>query len=160
MLLQHRYSSRLGANGYEILDLKVIECGNDQVVCRLLGDWNTALQYYKMNLELSEQQGDLWNLITAYNNTGIIEFGRGNFQTAAQYFERSVRLDEKIGALENEALARENLAEALEMLGRWNDALVQYNRCLSLQGFDETRASRTSVYIPLARLTNKRGRGK
>jgi Nif-specific regulatory protein len=122
-----------------------------------LGDWNTALTYFKMNLELSEQQGDLWNLITAYNNIGIIEFGRGNFQTAAQYFERSVRLDEKIGALENEALARENLAEALEMLGRWTDALVQYNRCLSLQGFDETRASRTSVYIPLARLTNKKG---
>jgi Nif-specific regulatory protein len=122
-----------------------------------LGDWKNALQYYKMNLELSEQQGDLWNLITIYNNVGIIEFSRGDFHTAAQYFERSVRLDEKIGALENEALARENLAEALEMLGRWNDALAQYNRCLSMQGFDETRASRSSVYIPLARLTNKRG---
>jgi len=122
-----------------------------------LGDWTNALQYFKMNLTLSEQQGDLWNLVTAYNNTGIIEFGRGNFQVAADYFERSVRLDEKIGALENEALARENLAESLEMLGRWNDALVQYNRCLSMQGFDETRASRSSVYIPLARLTNKRG---
>ena len=122
-----------------------------------LGDWVNALQYYKVNLDLSEQDGDLWNLITAYNNTGIIEFGRGNFQIAAEYFEKSVRIDEKIGALENEALARENLAEALEMLGRWADAQVQYNRCLSLQGFDESRASRTSVYIPLARLTNKKG---
>src|SRR5256714_5196604 len=122
-----------------------------------LGDWNVALQYYKMNLELSEQQGDLWNLITAYNNTGIIEFGRGNFQIAAEYFEKSVRIDEKIGAVEHEALARENLAEALEMLGRWSDALGQYNRCLSLQGVDETGASRTSVLSPRARLTNKKG---
>ncbi|MEK6372266.1 MAG: sigma 54-interacting transcriptional regulator [Acidobacteriota bacterium] len=122
-----------------------------------LGDWKSALQYFKLNLQLSEEQGDLWNLITAYNNVGVIEFGRGNFQTAAEYFEKSVRIDEKIGALENEALARENLAEALEMLGQWNNALVQYNRCLSLQGFDETRASRTSVYIPMARLTNKKG---
>lgn len=122
-----------------------------------LGDWVSALQYYKMNLELSEAEGDLWDLITAYNNVGVIEFSRGCFQAAAEYFDKSVRIDEKIGAVEYEALARENLAEALEMLGRWNDALVQYNRCLALQGFDESRASRSSVYIPLARLTNKKG---
>ncbi len=122
-----------------------------------LGDWINALQYYKMNLALSEAEGDLWDLITAYNNIGIIEFSRGNFQVAVEFFEKSVRIDEKIGAIENEALARENLAEALEMLGRWNDALVQYNRCLSLHGFDETRASRSSVYIPLARLMGKKG---
>jgi Nif-specific regulatory protein len=122
-----------------------------------LGDWINALQYYKMNLALSESEGDLWDLITAYNNVGIIEFSRGDFAVAAEYFEKSVRIDEKVGAVEYEALARENLAEAFEMLGRWKDALVQYNRCLALQGFDETRASRSSVYIPLARLMNKKG---
>jgi Nif-specific regulatory protein len=122
-----------------------------------LGDWINALQYYKMNLALSESEGDLWDLITAYNNIGIIEFSRGDFQVAAEYFEKSVRIDEKIGAVEYEALARENLAEAFEMLGRWSDALAQYNRCLALQGFDDTRASRCSVYIPLARLMNKKG---
>ena len=78
-----------------------------------LGDWINALQYYKMNLALSEAEGDLWDLITAYNNVGIIEFSRGNFHVAAEYFEKSVRIDEKIGAVEYEALARENLAEAL-----------------------------------------------
>jgi Nif-specific regulatory protein len=122
-----------------------------------LGDWVNALQYYKMNLALSESEGDLFDLITAYNNIGIIEFSRGNFQVAVGYFEKSIRVDEKIGAVEFEALARENLAEAFEMLGRWSDALAQYNRCLALQGFDETRASRSSVYIPLARLMNKKG---
>src|SRR5882757_4506561 len=122
-----------------------------------LGDWINALQYYKMNLALSESEGDLWDLITAYNNIGMIEFSRGDFQVAAGYFEKSVRIDEKIGAVEYEALARENLAEAFEMLGRWGDALAQYNRCLALQGFDDARASRSSVYIPLARLMNKKG---
>src|SRR5216684_7866043 len=122
-----------------------------------LGDWISALQYYKMNLALSESEGDLWDLITAYNNIGIIEFSRGAFQVASEYFEKSVRIDEKVGAVEYEALARENLAEAFEMLGRWGDALAQYNRCLALQGFDDARASRSSVYIPLARLMNKKG---
>ncbi|HEX2120024.1 MAG TPA: sigma 54-interacting transcriptional regulator [Thermoanaerobaculia bacterium] len=122
-----------------------------------LGEWDTALRYFRRNLELSEGEGDLWDLVAAYNNVGVVEYGRGNFHVAAEYFEKSVRIDERIGAVDHEALARENLADALEMLGRWNEALEQYQRCLSLEGFDETRASRLSVYVPLARLTKKRG---
>jgi Nif-specific regulatory protein len=122
-----------------------------------LGHWEDALQYFRRNLERSETEGDLWDLVMAYNNVGVVEYGRGNFLAAAELFEKSVRIDEKIGALDHEALARENLADALEMLGRWDEALVQYGRCLSMEGFDETRASRLSVYVPLARLTKKRG---
>ncbi len=122
-----------------------------------LGEWERALQYFRRNLERSESEGDLWALVMAYNNVGVVEYGRGNFQAAAEIFEKSVRIDEKIGALDHEALARENLADALEMLGRWDEALEQYRRCLSMEGFDETRASRLSVYVPLARLTKKRG---
>jgi tetratricopeptide (TPR) repeat protein len=72
-----------------------------------LGDWVSALQYYKMNLALSESEGDLWDLITAYNNIGIIEFSRGAFQVASEYFEKSVRID--IGAVSTR-LARQDLA--------------------------------------------------
>jgi len=122
-----------------------------------LGQWDTAMQYFRGNLERSEAEGDLWDLVMAYNNVGVIEYGRGNFQIAADLFEKSVRIDEKIGALDHEALARENLADALEMLGRWDEALEQYRRCLSMEGFDEAKASRLSVYVPLARLTKKRG---
>jgi Nif-specific regulatory protein len=122
-----------------------------------LGEWDIALQYFRKHLERSEAEGDLWDLVTAYNNVGVVEYGRGNFQSAAELFEKSVRIDEKIGAFEHEALARENLADALEMLGRWDEALEQYRKCLSIEGFDETRASRLSVYVPLARLTKKRG---
>ncbi|HEX8173425.1 MAG TPA: sigma 54-interacting transcriptional regulator [Thermoanaerobaculia bacterium] len=122
-----------------------------------LGEWDAAMQHFRRNLEASEAEGDLWDLVTAYNNVGVVEYGRGNFHAAADYFERSVRIDEKIGAVEHEALARENLADALEMLGRWDEALEQYKKCVSLEGFDETRASRLSVYVPMARLTKKRG---
>jgi len=122
-----------------------------------LGDWESALQYFRGNLERSEGEGDLWELLTSYNNVGVIEYGRGNFHVAAEYFEKSVRIDEKIGAVEHEALARENLGDALEMVGRFKDAAQQYQRCVSIEGFDETRASRLSVYVPLARLTKKRG---
>jgi Nif-specific regulatory protein len=122
-----------------------------------LGDWDHALAHYRRNLEASETEGDLWDLVTAYNNVGVIEFGRGSFHTACEYFDKSVRIDQKIGALEYEALAQENLGEALEMTGRWVEAMEHYQRCLTMEGFDETRASRTSVYVPLARLTNKKG---
>jgi Nif-specific regulatory protein len=122
-----------------------------------LGEWDAALAQFRRNLERSESEGDLWDLVTAYNNVGVVEYGRGNFQAAAELFEKSVRIDEKIGAIEHEALARENLADALEMLGRWDEAFDHYRRCTSLEGFDETRSSRLSVYVPFARLTKKRG---
>ncbi|HEX3584061.1 MAG TPA: sigma 54-interacting transcriptional regulator, partial [Thermoanaerobaculia bacterium] len=122
-----------------------------------LGDWETALEYYHKNMQLSEAEGDLWNLVTCYNNVGIIEFGRGRFHGAVEFFEKSLRIDQKIGALENEALALENLGEALEMVGKWDDAAKCYARCLTLEGFDEARSSRSSVYVPLARFTKKRG---
>ncbi|HEX9984695.1 MAG TPA: sigma 54-interacting transcriptional regulator [Thermoanaerobaculia bacterium] len=122
-----------------------------------LGDLETALQCFRRNLEMSEADGDLLDLVTAYNNVGVIEYSRGNFSAAAGYFEKSIRIDEKIGALDHEALAQENLGDTLEMLGRWDEAAHYYERCLKLEGFDETRSSRTSVYVPLARLTTKRG---
>jgi Nif-specific regulatory protein len=122
-----------------------------------LGDWAPALHLYRGILERSEQEGDLWDLATAYSNVGVVEYGRGNFHAAAELFEKSVRIDEKIGSLEHEALARENLGDALEMLGHWNEAAEQFRRCVAIEGFDESRASRLSVYVPMARLTKKRG---
>src|SRR5258706_3569933 len=49
-----------------------------------LGDWQEALGYYVSNVEASEAEGDLWDLITAYNNVGVVEHGRGNFVKAAE----------------------------------------------------------------------------
>jgi Nif-specific regulatory protein len=122
-----------------------------------LGDWDRALEYFTKNMEISEAEGDIWNLIMAYNNVGVIEYGRGNFHKAAEFYEKSMRIDQKIGAVEYEALAQENLGEALEMVGKWTEAMEHYQRCFGLEGFDETRASRSSVYVQLARLTNKKG---
>ncbi|HEX6086385.1 MAG TPA: sigma 54-interacting transcriptional regulator [Thermoanaerobaculia bacterium] len=122
-----------------------------------LGEWGEAMQHYRQILERCEAEGDLSDLATAYSNVGVVEYGRGNFHAATELFEKSVRIDEKIGALEHEALVRENLGDALEMLGLWNEAMVQYRRCVEIEGFDETRASRLSVYVPLSRLTKKRG---
>ena len=122
-----------------------------------LGEWEAALQHYRQILERCEAEGDLSDLATAYSNVGVVEYGRGNFHAARDLFEKAVRIDERIGALEHEALARENLGDAMEMLGLWNEAITQYRRCVEIEGFDETRASRLSVYVPLARLTKKRG---
>jgi Nif-specific regulatory protein len=122
-----------------------------------LGEWEPALQLYRQILERCEAEGDLSDLATAYSNVGVVEYGRGNFHAAVELFEKAVRIDEKIGALEHEALARENLGDALEMLGVWDDAMVHYRRCVEIEGFDETRASRLSVYVPMSRLTKKRG---
>jgi Nif-specific regulatory protein len=141
----------------ESAQLRKVATSNLAAAMWKLGEWDQALQHYRRNLERSEAEGDLWDLVTAYNNVAIIEFSRGNFQAAATLLEKSVRIDEKLGSPENEALAQENLGEALEMLGHWKEAREHYQRCLSIEGFDENRPGRISVYIPLARLTAKGG---
>jgi Nif-specific regulatory protein len=122
-----------------------------------LGRWDDALVLFRRNLEQSEDEGDLWDLVLAYNNVALIEYSRGNFYAAAELFEKSIRVDEKLGSPEHEAIALEHLGESLEMLGRWGDAREKYERCINLEGFDETRITRVSVYVPLARLTSKTG---
>ncbi|MFZ2493638.1 MAG: tetratricopeptide repeat protein, partial [Thermoanaerobaculia bacterium] len=122
-----------------------------------LGDWSGALEHFRRSAEQSEVEGDLWELVTAYNNVGVVEHGRSNFAVAAALFEKSLEIGARLDSTEQEAPARENLGEALELLGRWPEALAQYERCLALDTFDESRASAVSVYVPLARLTRKRG---
>ena len=122
-----------------------------------LGDWDGALEMYRRNLSQAEGEGDLWELVTAYNHVAMIEYARGRFETASELFEKSIRIDEKLSSPQNEAIARQHLGECLEMLGRWDDALVHYQRCLEIPGFSEERPARVAVYVPLARLLSKKG---
>jgi Nif-specific regulatory protein len=137
--------------------LRKVATGSLGNVLWKLGRWDEALGFFRQNLEQSELEGDLWDLVHAYNNVALIEFSRGNFHAAANLFDKSVRIDEKLGSPENEAVAEENLGEALEMIGRWSEARERFERCLKIEGFDESRSSRVSVYVPLARLTSKTG---
>ncbi len=122
-----------------------------------VGEWDAALQHHRRNLDKSETDGDLWDLVTAYNNVAVIELSRGNFHAAAQLFQKSYHLGEKLGSPESESVALEYLGQSLERLGRWNDAMARYQQAVRLEGFDENRPSRVSVYVPLARLTARRG---
>ncbi|HVT45466.1 MAG TPA: sigma 54-interacting transcriptional regulator [Thermoanaerobaculia bacterium] len=122
-----------------------------------LGDWDLALELYRGNLEQSESEGDLWDLVSAYNSVGQIEMSRGNFHLAADLFERSVRYAEKLGAPESEGFAQANLGRALEMLGRWPEAREHYRKSIEIDGFDEGKPNRVAVYVPLARLLGKLG---
>jgi Nif-specific regulatory protein len=122
-----------------------------------LGQWEEALEMYRLNLTRAEEEGDLWDLMAAYNHIAQIEYARGRFESAAGYFEKSIRIDEKLVSPQDEALARRNLGECLEMMGRWHEALDHYESCLRIPGFSEDRPSRVAVYVSLARLLGKKG---
>jgi Nif-specific regulatory protein len=122
-----------------------------------LGRWEEALEMYRVNLARAQEEGDLWDLVAAYNHIAQIEFARGRFESAAEYFGKSIRIDEKLVSPQDEALARKNLGECLEMMGQWHEALEHYERCLRIPGFSEDRPSRIVVYVALARLLGKKG---
>lgn len=122
-----------------------------------LGEWDESLRHHRTNLELSEAEGDLWDVVVSCSQIGTIAYGRGNFKEARELFERSQRIAQKLGAPELEVGALEHLGECLEMVGDWGAARECYERCLTIQGFDDNRAARVSVYVPLARLLARTG---
>lgn len=122
-----------------------------------LGRWDEALTCFRANLEASEQDGDLWDLVHAYVDVARIESSRGNWHEAAELLEKTIRIDTKLGLPEHEAIAQIQLGMALERTGRWKEAKTHLDRSIEIEGFDETRPERVAAYLPLARITARTG---
>ncbi|MBI2215165.1 MAG: sigma 54-interacting transcriptional regulator [Acidobacteria bacterium] len=137
--------------------LRKVTANNLANILYRLGRWDDSLQLHRRNLEQSENEGDLWDVVTAYNAIAVTQFAKGEFKPAAALLERSIRIGQKLGASDLEAFAHERLGECFEMLGEWKEARAQLERCLSLPGFDENRPNRVSVYVPYARLLARTG---
>ena len=137
--------------------LRKVTANNLANVLYRLGRWDDSLQFQRRNLEQSEDEGDLWDVVTAYNAIAVTQYAKGEFKPAAALLERSIRISQKIGASDLEAFAHERLGECFEMLGDWKGARTNFERCLSLPGFDENRPLRVSVYVPYARMLARTG---
>ncbi|MCM2316580.1 MAG: sigma 54-interacting transcriptional regulator, partial [Thermoanaerobaculia bacterium] len=137
--------------------LRKVTANNLANVLYRLGRWDDSLQFQRKNLEQSEDEGDLWDVVTAYNAIAVTQYAKGEFKAAAALLERSIRIGQKIGASDLEAFAHERLGECLEMLGDWKGARANFERCVALPGFDESRPLRVSVYVPYARLLARTG---
>lgn len=76
---------------------------------KCLGDFKTAIQYYKLHLSITKEVGDRAGEGRAYANLSIAYDSLGNFQTAIEYHQLHFTFTEQVGDREGTGRAYTNL---------------------------------------------------
>lgn len=93
-----------------------------------------ALDVYN---QISEKKGDTippYQLLTIYNNLGIISENEGNFNEAIEYYQRGIGLARRLPKSSiNLAMLLNNLGSTYMKMGKNSDALVAMQQALSIR---------------------------
>ena len=121
------------------------------------GEWEQAIRFYGVALELAERVGDLSGIATAANNRGLIQFGRGDWDAAIAGFERALAIKRKLGEAAGVGIGLNNLAEVYERIGRWSDAREFFREAFEVKSrLDDTKGAGL-VLLTLGNLYRKMG---
>ncbi|WP_261208548.1 CHAT domain-containing protein [Laspinema sp. D2d] len=99
----------------------------------LLGEKQTALDYYNQSLPLSQQVGDQAGEAVTLNNIGLVYSDLGEKQTALDYYNQSLPLWRQVGNKVGEATTLNNIGLVYSELGDKQTALDYYNQSLPLR---------------------------
>jgi len=141
---EYRYSDRGKAQEYGDHALALYRSMDDLPgVCKVLnymgvskkfeGEFSAALAYYFQVLDLAQRPSCDLEIANAYNNIGEIYRLLGKDAEAIDYADRALAINELIG---NDAGTSYNLILKALVLGsqeRWDEALMNYQRALSLR---------------------------
>jgi tetratricopeptide (TPR) repeat protein len=118
-----------------------------------LGQWDTAIEYYEKDLEISEKIGDISGIGTTYNNLGSVYARKGQWDTAIDYYEKSLEIKEKIGDIYGIGQTYNNLGLVYADKGQWDTAIDYYEKDLEISekigdisGIGQTYNNLGSVY--------------
>ena len=100
-------------------------------------DFNSALDYFNKALEISvDEKNDLGKSV-AYSNIGFVALRRKNLNEAVKYFNIGISLDSE------SVLAHYNKAEALLMLGQFEEGWKEYEWRQGRKDFGKRKFNKT-----------------
>jgi serine phosphatase RsbU (regulator of sigma subunit)/tetratricopeptide (TPR) repeat protein len=162
-----------GKHGYALdvyLEAKVIIQANDDdrlladcyskiaVVYHVIGDYNTAEEYYDKTLEMYQRLGMKKAEGRIYNNYGLLYQDLGRSTEAAVYFEKSIEMSTDYNNIRGVAIANENIGMLwFEDLGNNAMALSKFNKSLAVwkNTNDIYGQAQTLVYMMYVHNDNK-----
>jgi tetratricopeptide (TPR) repeat protein len=106
------------------------------MVYRVKGEWERAIDYYKRNLAILEQEGDEQRMATTYNNLGVVYGAKRKWDQAIEFYERSLAILKKMDDVHGMATTFNNLGEVYRHKGEWEQATKYHER--SLEIYEET----------------------
>jgi CHAT domain-containing protein len=98
----------------------------------LHGNYTEALTYYQRALAIDEQLKSKLSIALDLQNVGLSLVGLGKSEEAIRQLDRSITLAHDAGFVKEEADSRKAKASALLQLGRYTEALQQYNLAIQV----------------------------
>lgn len=96
------------------------------------GQYNSALEYYKLSLRMAEQLHDISGISAGLNNMGMIYEVLGNYPQALHYYQKSLNIDIEEKDFEGIANSYNNIGNLYENLHENTKAMFYYEKCLHL----------------------------
>jgi DNA-binding SARP family transcriptional activator/tetratricopeptide (TPR) repeat protein len=95
------------------------------------GRWSEAEQHFLQSVQLFQTIGDQIRAAECLNGLGINAKLQGNFTQAERYLEQAIVLQQAQNNIEGIAIATLNLANVFEAVGKNQESLSAYQKCLA-----------------------------
>ena len=96
------------------------------------GNYEKAIEYYEMSLEIREEIGDKKAMGSSYNNIGLIYSNQGNYEKALEYQVKSLKILEEIGDKRATGNTYQNIGNIYAYQGNYEKALEYYEKSLKI----------------------------
>ncbi len=96
------------------------------MINQIMGNFLTALQYYKQALQIDESLNDIAGKSTDLNNIGSIFLTLGKYDEAFSQYHQSLEIVEKLGDLSSKISCLNNIGRVYEIRHEFNLALENY----------------------------------
>jgi len=121
-----------------------------------MGDWESAVSYYKKAAEYYQGADEWQDGLYPLNNLAVINYEKGNLTAAIKWFQRTLQVWPPHKMLQNKAHLLDNLAAAQLALGQLDDALQSFSSALviheqidDLKGQGRSLAGIGNTYISI-----------
>ena len=96
-----------------------------------MGNYDLALEYYIISLDISQKSGNKLGISSALNNIGNVYQEVKNYDRAIDYYKQSEIIAEKEGFARVLAISNNNLGDVFSIKGQYDSALFYFEKALN-----------------------------
>lgn len=130
---------------------------NFGVSCKNLGQYDTAMYYYRQSNHIARQTGHQWIVAKNLLNMGNLHDIQGNTEQAKAHFLNSLEICHKAGILMGEFLNNINLGELELQEKRHHSAISYFKKAIALgktYNFDKLEVAYFNLHVALSKAGN------
>ncbi len=101
-------------------------------ICKLKGDYESALEQFKISFELNKKIGNYTCLATNLNNMASIFFEKGIYDKSLQYYQQALTYDKFFPNLEDTATHMTNIGQLMFKKGEYQSADAYFKKSLQI----------------------------